>query len=59
MAAWFWIPIGTWAWLCASLGVGVFASRVAALATPDGTLLMWREPELLKEACHLKPRSAR
>jgi len=56
MAAWFWIPIG--AWLCASLGAGVFASQVAALATPDGTLLMWREPELIREVFRLKPRSA-
>jgi hypothetical protein len=44
----FWIPMGACAWVCASLGTGVLASRVAALAT-DASLLMWRERELVAE----------
>jgi hypothetical protein len=35
-----WITVGAFAWFCASLVVGVLASRVGALATPDGTLFI-------------------
>jgi hypothetical protein len=35
-----WITVGVFAWFCASLVAGVLASRVGALATPDGTLFI-------------------
>lgn len=59
MTVWPWISVGALAWFGASLAAGVFASRIAALATPDGTFLMWREPKLLSESCRHKPRGRR
>ena len=35
-----WITVGVFAWFCASFVAGVLASRVGALATPDGTLFI-------------------
>jgi hypothetical protein len=35
-----WITVGALAWFYASLVAGVLASRVGALATPDGTLFI-------------------
>jgi len=32
--------VGVFAWFCASLVAGVLASRVGAIATPDGTLFI-------------------